>query len=69
MPDRIKPKTKIDFNIIEGEFDLITDNNFSYESVPENRRLTVYQNMQMIVHEGFDVDGSLNLDGSLILED
>lgn len=69
MSDRVKPKKKIDFNPLEAEFDLTTDNNFSYESVPENKKLRVYQNMQMAVFGTFVVDGELRLDGSLIIED
>lgn len=69
MSKAIKPKKKIAFNPIEGQFDLITDNNFSYESVPPGKRLSIPNNMQMIVKEGFSVDGVLNLDGTLILEE
>ena len=70
MAKKIKPVKKIAFNPIEGQFDLVTDNNFSYESVPDNKKLTVYENMQHVVHEQFDIeDGSeLRLDGSLIVE-
>ncbi len=67
----VKPKTKIAFNPIEGDFNLITDNNFSYESVPAGKKLTIGPNQQMIVHEEFilDVGGELRLDGSLIIEE
>lgn len=68
MSDRIRPRIRITFNPIEGQFDLITDNNFSYESVPENRVLTIEQNMQMIVVDGFDVEGELRLEGNLVVE-
>lgn len=69
MSKPVRPKKKIAFNPIEGQFDLVVDNNFSYESVPENKRLAIPKNMQMIVKEGFSVDGYLQLDGTLILED
>lgn len=69
MTKRIKPKRKIVINPIEGEFDLVSDNNFSYESVPEGKRLVIYENMQMIVMEGFDVEGELTLDGNIFLEE
>lgn len=69
MAKRVKPAKKIAFNPIEGSFDLITDNNFSYESVPTNKRLKIYENMQMIVCDSFDVEGELILDGHLVLEE
>jgi hypothetical protein len=65
----VKPKKKIAFNPLEGEFDLVTDNNFSYESVPANKKLKIPQNMQMVVHNDFDIEGELVLDGTLIVED
>lgn len=65
----VKPKKQIAFNPIEGKFDLVTGNNFSYESVPLNKKLTIRQNEQMIVHEDFIIEGELRLDGSLIVED
>jgi hypothetical protein len=65
----VKPKKKIAFNPLEGEFDLVTDNNFSYESVPVNKKLKIPQNMQMVVHNDFDIEGELVLDGTLIVED
>jgi hypothetical protein len=65
----VKPKKKIVINPTTGTLDLVTDNNFSYESVPENKKLLVSKNMQMTVHEYFEVEGELRLDGSLILEE
>lgn len=69
MAKRVKPKQKLTLNPIEGTFDIITDNNFSYESVPDNKKLTVDENMQMTVHEEFEVEGELRLDGTLIIEE
>jgi hypothetical protein len=68
MAARTKPKQKINFNSLTGEFDIITDNNFSYKSVPANKKLKVYENMQMVVYGGFNVDGILDVDGEIILE-
>ncbi len=70
MSKPVKPKKKIAFNPLEGQFDLITDNNFSYKSVPTNKKLKVPENMQMIVHEEFQVeeDAELLLDGELVVE-
>ena len=65
----IRPKTKTIVNPLTGKLEQVKDNNFSYESVPVNKRLTIHENNQMIVHEGFEVDGELDLYGSLILEE
>lgn len=64
----VKPKKKIAFNPIEGQFDLVTDNNFSYESVPNEKVLIIRENHQMILHEDFDLEGELRLEGTLIVE-
>ena len=69
MSKPVKPKKRVGFNPLEGQFDIVTDNNFSYESVPENKKLLIPENHQMVKHEEFDLDGELQLDGSLILED
>lgn len=68
MSTPVKPKKKLSFNFIEGEFEFITDNNFSYESVPVNKKLTISKNMQMAVFDEFDLDGELQLEGSMIME-
>ncbi len=65
----VKPKKKININLVTGKLDMTTDNNFSYESVPENHRLQVPRNNQMTVYEEFDCDGELKVDGSLIMEE
>jgi len=69
MAKPVQPQKKIVFNPIEGQFDVVTDNNFSYESVPANKKLKVPENMQMVVHEQFEADGELILDGTLVLEE
>lgn len=69
MAGRIKPKQKVTINPLTGDFDIITDNNFSYESVPSGKKLEIPENMQMAVHDEFILDGDLDLEGSLILED
>lgn len=68
MSEPVKPKKKVIINPL-GELDIVTDNNFSYESVPEGKKLTIPSNHQMIVHEGFIVDGDLDLKGTLVLEE
>lgn len=69
MSAPIKPKKKLNINPITGKLDLVTDNNFSYESVPENKRLKIPENHQMVLHEEFDLEGELIIDGSLIMEE
>ena len=65
----VKPKKRLAFNPLTGEFDIVTDNNFSYESVPDNKKLLIPQNHQMILREEFECEGELTIDGSLILEE
>jgi len=65
----IKPKSKTIVNPLTGQLDQVSDNNFSYEGVPANKKLIIHENHQMIVHEGFSVEGDLDLHGSLILEE
>lgn len=69
MSKPVKPKKKLNVNPITGNLDLITDNNFSYESVPESKRLKIPENHQMVLHEEFDLEGELVIDGSLIMEE
>lgn len=69
MSKAIKPKRKIVVNPLTGNLEFITDNNFSYENVPVNKKLTIRENHQMVVYDGFEVDGDLDLYGSLILEE
>jgi hypothetical protein len=68
MAKPVKPKKNIVFNPLEGQFDVITGNNFSYESVPGGKSLKIRENEQMVVYEEFSVDGDLDLDGTLIVE-
>lgn len=69
MSKPVKPKKSIALNPLEGQFDLTVGNNFSYESVPLNKRLKIRDNEQMVVHEEFDLQGELALDGVLIIEE
>lgn len=69
MSKPIKPKKKISFNPLEGQFDLTTDNNFSYVSTPLNKRLLIATNHQMIVSQEFIVDGEIIIDGELVVID
>lgn len=67
MAKPVKPKQKISFNPLEGQFDLITENNFSYESVPLSKKLKIPDNHQMLVHQEFVVEGELVLEGTIVL--
>lgn len=65
----IRPKKRIVINPMTGNLDSVTDNNFSYEKVPQNRKLIIHENHQMLVVDELEVDGDLDLYGSLILEE
>lgn len=65
---KIKPDKKVVFNPITNVFEYVSDNNFSYLSVPIAKTLKIPQNMQMVVYNGFVLDGILDLHGTIILE-
>lgn len=69
MSKAVRPKRKVVVNPITGDIDLVSDNNFSYESVPANKKLTIQENHQMTIHDEFHAEGDLDLLGSLILEE
>jgi hypothetical protein len=69
MAKPVKPQTTLDLNPTTGRIDVITDNNFSYQSVPENKRLKIPENMQMAHHGPFELEGALIIDGAMIVED
>lgn len=69
MSTPIRPKKKVVVNPITGKIEYVNDNNFSYENVPLGKKLTIQDNNQMTLHDGFEVDGDVDLLGSLILED
>ncbi len=69
MSKAIRPKKKVVVNPLTGKIEYVNDNNFSYENIPVGKKLTIQENNQMVVHDGFEVDGDLELLGSLILEE
>ena len=71
MSARVRPKKKLRLNLIEGSFDFVTDNNFSYESIPTPKNFEIPSNQQMIVREEFTIEpgAELRLEGSLFVED
>ena len=66
---KVKPRVKVELNPLTGEFDLITDNNWSYRTVPENKKLRIPGNMQMAHHGCFEIDGTMEVDGDLVIEE
>ena len=63
MAKPIKPKKQIAFNVLEGQFDLVTGNNFSYRTVPADKKLKIRDNEQMVLHGCMEVDGMLEIEG------
>lgn len=69
MAKPVKPKKKMTINPLTGKFDLVSDNNFSYEQIPNNKKLLIPDNHQMAVYDEFIIEGELVLEGALIMED
>jgi len=69
MAKKVKPKKKFAINPLTGGIELITDNNFSYESVPQGKKLEIPENMQMAHFGIFELEGELDINGSMIVED
>lgn len=71
MGKSVRPRRKVSINPTTGKLDLVSDNNFSYESVPTNKRLHIPENHQMVIREEFEIESGseLKLDGSLIVEE
>lgn len=67
MSKPVKPKTKIVLNPVEGQLDVVTDNNFSYEETPPNKQLKIRENHQMTLIGKHQVDGILIIDGTLVV--
>lgn len=67
MAKPVKPKKRLELNPLTGEFDLTTDNNFNYQSIPTGKKLLIPENHQMINFTEFEIDGDLTLDGDLWL--
>lgn len=69
MAKPVKPKKSLTINPTTGKLDLVTGNNFSYEGVPSNKKLKIRENEQMRVAEMFDLEGELQLEGLLDIEE
>lgn len=68
MAKVVKPRLKLAFNPIEGSFDLVVDNNFSYEDIPFPQFMIVPEGNQMLTVEEVRLDGTMWLEGALIME-
>lgn len=69
MSSSITAPKRLIFNPLEGQFTLVLDNHFSYESIPAGKRLQIPANQQMVVYEDFVIEGELALYGTLIVEE
>lgn len=69
MGKKITPKKRLSINPTSGEIEFVSDNNFSYETVPENQKLVIRENNQMKLSDEFQLEGDLDLHGSMILEE
>lgn len=69
MAKPVKSKKSLTINPTTGKLDLITGNNFSYESIPAGKKLKIRENEQMRVAEQFDIEGELDLQGMLDIEE
>jgi len=63
---------KFVFNPFTESFDIIGDSaggaeNFSYEEIISTKEVTIPLYQQMAVFSGIIVDGTLNVDGTLVL--
>lgn len=65
----IRPKRRIIINPMTGNLDTVSDNNFSYDSVPEGKKLIIPSNNQMALFDGISVDGDIDLFGTIVLEE
>lgn len=66
MTTPLKPK-EVDLNIFTGELTYLPMPNFSYEEIPVNCCVKVFEYQQMILFEDIIIDGNLILDGSLVI--
>ena len=62
-------KKKLLINPLTGDFNLVSTDNFSFDTVPVGKIVDIPQYQQMIVYQSITVDGVLNIDGSLGLID
>lgn len=68
MASPVTAPRRYELNALEGIFHLVSQNNFSFQSVPEDLVLEIPENMQKVVHECFEVDGTLEIEGHFFVE-
>lgn len=54
-------------NPLTGKFDLVNPDNFSHTLIPTNVTKIIPANQQMIVNQNIQIDGTLLVDGELVL--
>ena len=59
----------IKFNPLPKEFDVVNPDNFSYETIATNKTVKIPANQQMLVYEEVTIDGTLVIDGELVVFD
>lgn len=57
----------IKFNPLPKEFDLVNPDNFSYNNIVTGKSLKIPNNQQMIIYEEITIDGTLVIDGELVV--
>ena len=57
------------FNPLTGKLDLVENDNFSHSTIALGVTKTIPENQQMIVYNAVNVDGSLTIDGELVILD
>lgn len=55
------------FNPFTGELDFVTSENFSYETIASGNTVTVEANQQMIVYDSIVIDGTLSVEGQVVV--
>lgn len=57
------------FNPFINELDLVNPDNFSFETIADGKNVRIPTNQQMLVYEEITIDGTLVIDGELIIFD
>ena len=58
---------EIDFDIFSGQLTYRPAPNFSYHEIPANCCIKIPKYQQMIVHDIIEIDGTLTIDGELVV--
>lgn len=57
------------FNPFTGQLDKVNPKNFSFEKIATDTTLRIPTNQQMLVYENITIDGTLTIDGKLVVFD